>query len=957
MAAVLLLAGVGTAVEQTITDQSEWEHGDLVNTTAAGGALVIEDGDFTEQVDTNETVDLQNDEEYTVAVAGDGDFEQLADVSCWNTTERNETLDCAIADAAAGTIETDDGFVDGEDEFIEYTYERSYTALHPTGGYTSHWLDFSEPVEFDAFTAAVETPNTTDIDWRFRSSDDGTDSGATTWYDTITDVDTNQYLQVTATLTADNDTTPTAYNYTVEASTTDGPEIVITDAPEDGDEEAEIGGDIQIDGVPPGKERADMEYRHNGGPWTPVCSNCKSFDFSVDSMPGDNTVELRAEDDWGRVGTADVTWNYADGSEINFTAAVDKSFRGSAIPINAESDTWSDDTDVAISFFLERGSERYNISGEYGETCDLAGMDAWEIDGEYFCGTEVSNSVTEDAHYDLVAEWTLGAGDHRKVIDDDFLIDDEYIWTDIQTTHGGHIDDAVAADRGFDSDYTTEDGDFITTVGTTFQITDISLVKTVCVNGVTNEDNVPAVVGFIYDGDGHRIGTTNNEMFNDASCSIHDAVSRAELWQSEEGYLPQECSLSWTFGGETAFDVYTFEDPGEYFINMDYINAISDSPDYVCPGDSDAELCQEGAIDGDHHGWEALHGSSFKVVDPSGAAELSGYSSNVEERQGGDVIRRTDYDGDIRIDVGVENTGVGDIAVKDGDIDCPAGADCDVMTPLPLEVPEGKSADIRFNIGLDDGERIEDEASVSVTYADAYDLDDVDDQTFEHTVMIDEEPPTTTDDAPAEWEHDPVTVDLSCSDGGVGCDTTYYCTGDGCTDFEPVNPSITVSESGNNTVRYYSTDGAGNDEPVQETYVALDADPPEIACEDCAVPNPATLHDDIQFSPDVTDEHSGVDTVEICREETCHKPYCSYDADMADHCEYEVGHPYGIQEFCIQATDDANNTAKKCRADYHYDVTGGAGDPCHTDDVCIIGQCVEGTCQPTDMDPPSIVLH
>jgi hypothetical protein len=58
------------------------------------------------------------------------------------------------------------------------------------------------------------------------------------------------------------------------------------------------------------------------------------------------------------------------------------------------------------------------------------------------------------------------------------------------------------------------------------------------------------------------------------------------------------------------------------------------------------------------------------------------------------------------------------------------------------------------------------------------------------------------------------TVTLSCDDGsGSDCSGTQYCLGGGCTPSIPYSGSISISSS--NTLRFYSTDNAGNSESVK----------------------------------------------------------------------------------------------------------------------------------------------
>ena len=101
-------------------------------------------------------------------------------------------------------------------------------------------------------------------------------------------------------------------------------------------------------------------------------------------------------------------------------------------------------------------------------------------------------------------------------------------------------------------------------------------------------------------------------------------------------------------------------------------------------------------------------------------------------------------------------------------------------------------------------------------------------------VLTDTEPPTTTDDAPAEWQANDVVVTLSCSDSVSGCAATYYCVDSNAT-CTPTTLGTTVNitcaegETCLRYVRYYSVDNADNNEAIKtSTQVKIDKTPPTI---------------------------------------------------------------------------------------------------------------------------------
>ena len=91
----------------------------------------------------------------------------------------------------------------------------------------------------------------------------------------------------------------------------------------------------------------------------------------------------------------------------------------------------------------------------------------------------------------------------------------------------------------------------------------------------------------------------------------------------------------------------------------------------------------------------------------------------------------------------------------------------------------------------------------------------------ERTIKIDTITPSTSHDAPGGWQSSDVTVTFTnSSDDGLSPITIYSCIGASCA--PTAQSSVTATQEGNNTIRYYSEDEAGNQESISTTYVALD---------------------------------------------------------------------------------------------------------------------------------------
>jgi len=99
---------------------------------------------------------------------------------------------------------------------------------------------------------------------------------------------------------------------------------------------------------------------------------------------------------------------------------------------------------------------------------------------------------------------------------------------------------------------------------------------------------------------------------------------------------------------------------------------------------------------------------------------------------------------------------------------------------------------------------------------------------YSDTIVLDTIAPTTTASPAGGTYTSAQDVTLSCSDGtGSGCANTLYCFGAACTPATPYSGAINISSS--DTLRFSSTDNAGNTESVKtETYTLnLDTTPPE----------------------------------------------------------------------------------------------------------------------------------
>ncbi|HZL65124.1 MAG TPA: FG-GAP-like repeat-containing protein, partial [Thermoleophilia bacterium] len=104
---------------------------------------------------------------------------------------------------------------------------------------------------------------------------------------------------------------------------------------------------------------------------------------------------------------------------------------------------------------------------------------------------------------------------------------------------------------------------------------------------------------------------------------------------------------------------------------------------------------------------------------------------------------------------------------------------------------------------------------------------DVAETTRTAVVRIDTTAPSTSDNAPAGWQHGPVTLTLSAADQSSGLAGTTYSIDGGA---EKHGTSVEVGGDGTHTIRYYSADNAGNVETARTAVVRIDATAPQVTC-------------------------------------------------------------------------------------------------------------------------------
>jgi large repetitive protein len=106
-------------------------------------------------------------------------------------------------------------------------------------------------------------------------------------------------------------------------------------------------------------------------------------------------------------------------------------------------------------------------------------------------------------------------------------------------------------------------------------------------------------------------------------------------------------------------------------------------------------------------------------------------------------------------------------------------------------------------------------------------IGDVAEATRTAHVRIDTTAPQTSDNAPAGWQHGPVTLTLNAADASSGVASTTYAIDGGA---QQQGTSVVVGGDSTHTVAYFSTDNAGNVEAAGSAAVRIDDSAPQVTC-------------------------------------------------------------------------------------------------------------------------------
>jgi parallel beta-helix repeat protein len=170
---------------------------------------------------------------------------------------------------------------------------------------------------------------------------------------------------------------------------------------------------------------------------------------------------------------------------------------------------------------------------------------------------------------------------------------------------------------------------------------------------------------------------------------------------------------------------------------------------------------------------------------------------------------------------------------------------------------------------------------------------------------VDLSAPSTSDDAPSEWQRSEFTVNLSCTDNLSGCNYTYYRIDN--SSWQEGN-QIFIDTEGNHTIEYYSVDRAGNAESIKHSFAALDVTPPRV--ENISISSEyLTTGASLWVNASIADLLSGVNTssIKILNENGSPISTMVEVSPGAFGASFSIEYPEGSYTFNVSAKDRVGN--------------------------------------------------
>ncbi len=647
---------------------------------------------------------------------------------------------------------------------------------------------------------------------------------------------------------------------------------------------------------------------------------------------------------------------------------ISSSCPGSSIPVDPEHYCLSTSQDPKIKFYVGTvlaNSEPY---------CDpLYGTEGWHDveDGRNYCEFPIPVSINP-GKYTLYAEYELGGRTYKDVVESGFVVKSSCS-TRTRCNHGGHMESNPTYNIAFSNGQCEVSGGiYYCKNGTTVSLTSISRVVPHCSDGAYASARPPGLLAWVYSGNVFLAEKDNKY----AGCSLWDPSvnDRRYLFSLKVGFR-WACNIGWASGAKYNHinNIYTFKKPGKYMLYVDLINAVCDSPDYICPTNCSGYkcLCYIGTMKGDQWGFLNLGKYEIAVVDPE-LKFISTPSSPI----------KLDGSPSITLTWKIRNTGIGDIDVKVAPV-CPAGWKCVVDPTRVRNVKENNNVTITLTVynkkppAMVNAKRIP--VGINISYFDSYGLYPEKRTGNSVILILDNRPPVVGFSAPSGygWSASDLPFKITCDDNPYtsygtygGCNKIYYlvvnssqkCPQDlNSYKVYSSNPQETLTFLGKITcpegtvckkkVCYAAEDRFGYRSPITASdEFRIDKQPPVINA--TVLPSPVLS----SFGPEKEKvfiilrcddgDGSGCAITKISSTALFSSKPCELQGDGETICEFIAPDCTGLisrtQPYSVESEDMVHNSISHT---YEYEVKFNTGCSCYTGNECYSGSCVDGRCK------------
>lgn len=384
---------------------------------------------------------------------------------------------------------------------------------------------------------------------------------------------------------------------------------------------------------------------------------------------------------------------------IKFSIPSTESCGASSIAIHPETlCSASVPRDTPIDFYLGNKKLRSN--------CPFSGDEGWYLAGVGSqCEVKIPGTFAVGT-YPLKAVYSLKGGKdnysktYTELIEPNFKIMDKCS-TSAVCNHGGHMN-AMLNVNFFATEYRTDHTglhDYIIPINAKVKIKNIGTFTGQCSDGATVASRLPGVLVWVYNN--LKMTETDNILFNGKCKLPFDRRNYIGPTSKNSGSLPFNanggvCDITWNkFGTTNSVSVGNLNVAGNYVIYVDYINAVCDSPDYICPdlfSGRTQSTCRIGTMSSvsSADGFKPVTKYTLEVVNP--ILKLTKTPSYHQENY------------KVRQEISVENIGYGDILVHSNSL--PGLQDLDYsLASIPL-ISENQKKDIYATFSLKNVKKI-----------------------------------------------------------------------------------------------------------------------------------------------------------------------------------------------------------------------------------------------------------